>query len=334
MKALFQEIFERLGAQVADLSPAEIQVTVPGHSAAGRLLQAPSDHILSFSSENMNPAAIAVTPGSRLLETATLELAQIGAARHGVLPILYPNDRKTLKNRYPELAGTKKKFSCRRGWQALVRIWLKIKLSGDEVVEMLAGIEIPADMQPRLIKTTAAAAKDVQWVAKSPFKFNQLKAFIDAGVRWAENLALAKAEDLQRKNFETIYPTIERLRVYYQHLTQDSAGNDQDKTAALNAEYRRRIREEVEYARITVKLNIIALETIAAPVQNLSWRLERNGILNEETAVVNLYDGTVAAAVRCNTIGCETCIFGMAASNVPVCKSRITSRKGGVIHAE
>ncbi len=334
MKALFQEIFERLGAQVADLSPAELLVKVSPNSAAGRLLEAPSDHILSFSSENMNPAATAVTPGSKLLETATRELAQTGAVRHGVLPQRVPNDRKTLKNRYVKLGGANKNFSCRRGWQALVRIWLKIKLAGDEVVEMLTGIEIPANMQPRLIQTTAATGNDVQWVAKPPLRFNHLKAYIEAGVRWAEKLALAEAENLQRKNFETLYPTIERLRIYYQHLTEDAAGNDPDKTAALNAEYRRRIREEIQYARVNAKLDIIALETIAAPVQNLSWLMERGGILYEETAVVNLYDGTLAAPARCSIGGCGTCLFGMAASNVPVCKARITKQKGGVIHVE
>ena len=320
MKALFQEIFELLGAQVAELSPNELLVRVPGHSAAGSLLEAPSDHILSFSSENMNPAAIAVAPGSPLLENATQKLAQIGAARHGILPVRYPHSVKTLQNRRAVFGGAEGKFACRRGWQNLVRIWLKITFFSDTVVEMLTGIEIPADMQPRLMETDTSAGKDVRWAAKPRLKFKQLKAFVEAGIRWAENLAVAKAEDLQRKNFETLYPTIERLRIYYQQLTEDSGGPDPDKASAIKAEYRRRIREEIQYAGVKATLDLIAVETLATPVQNLSWRVERNGILYEETVVVNLNDGTVAAPAECDSRGCTTCIFGMAASDGPVWK--------------
>ncbi len=320
MKALFQETFELLGAQVADLSPHELHVKVPGHSAASSLLEAPSDHILSFSSKNANPAGIIVTPGSILLENATQKLAQIGAMRHGILPIRYPNSGKTFPNKCAVFGGAERKFSCRRGWQNLVRIWLKITLFSDEVVEMLTGIEIPADMQPRLIETETSAGQDVQWVAKPRLKLKQLEAFIEAGIGLAEDLTVVKAEDLQRKNFETLYPTIERLRIYYQHLTEDSAGTDPDRTSAIKAEYRRRIREEIQYARTKATLDLIAVETLATPVQNLTWLLEQNGMVKEATAVLNLYDGTFAAPIRYDISGCEACTFAGTASNESVCK--------------
>ena len=253
-----------------------------------------------------------------------LKSAHIGATRHGVLPARYPNSRKALQNRYEVFGDSEKKFSCRRGWQVLVRIWLKITLTGDEVVEILAGVEIPADRQPRQIERTTSAGKDVRWVEKPPLKLYRLKKIVEAGFSFAENLIVEKAENLQKKNIKTLYPTLARLRTYYRQLAEDAVGNDGEDKRAVHAQYRRRIREEIQYSRVKASVDLIALETLATPVQKLKWLLQRNGNSKEVKAVLNLYDGSLTSAVRCDICGAESCSFGVSDSNNLVCANCYT----------
>lgn len=321
MKALFREIFEVLGAEVTELPPHELHVKVPKHSRAGCLLQAQSSQLLSFSPENKNPGAIIVTPGSTLLETATLKLSHMGATRHGVLPAQCPDSRKNLKNRCQAFGRTEQKFSCRRGWKVTVRMWLKIKFSGDETIEILEGFEIPADGQPIKLERIISADKEVRWVDKPPLKLFQLKQIIEAGFRFAENFIIEKAADWQKKNLKTLYPALERLRIYYHQLAQDAAGNDGQPTGAIEAEYRRRLREEIQYAGLKATADLTALETISTPVQNLKWQLQRNGKSKEVNAVLNLYDGSFESTTRCEICGGDSSFFGISESNVLVCAS-------------
>ena len=91
-----------------------------------------------------------------------LKSVPVGAARHGVLPARYPNSGKILKAKYRIFGNSKKEFSSRRGWNEIVRIWLKITLAGDEVVEILEGVEIPADCQPRRIERNTSASEEIR----------------------------------------------------------------------------------------------------------------------------------------------------------------------------
>jgi len=213
--------------------------------------------------------------------------------RHGVLPVRYPADRKKLQLRYAVSGDSKIKFSCRRSWEIIVRIWLRATLTGDEVVEILEGVEVPAECRPRRIGISTAAANDIRWVEKSPLKLYRLKQAVEAGFRFAEIFIVEKAEDLQQKALNSLYPNLERLRAYYRQLDAIADANDHKETGAIEAEYRRRLRDEISYVRVKATLDLIALETISTPVQNLKWLLQENGSAKEVKAVFNLYDGSL-----------------------------------------
>ena len=213
--------------------------------------------------------------------------------RHGILPVRYPTGRKKLKLRYGAFEDSEIKFSCRRSWQVIVRIWLKTTLTGDEVVEILQGIEIPVEGRPRRIGISTTAANDIRWVEKSPLKLYRLKQVVEAGFRFAENFIVEKAEDLQQKALKDLYPTLERLRTYYRQLDANADANNTKKTNAIEAEYRRRLRDEISYVRVKAAMDLIALETISTPVQILKWLLQENGKATEVKAVFNLYDGSL-----------------------------------------
>jgi len=248
-----------------------------------------------------------------------LKLSHMGAARHGVLPAQYPASRKTQQNRCRVFGETVTTFSCRRGWKILVRIWLKIKLTGDEVIEILEGFEIAPDQRPRRLESMPSADKDIRWVEKPPLQLYRLKQIIEAGFPFAGNLIIEKAGDLQNKNLNTLYPVLERLRAYYHQLAEDAAGNDGEQTGAIEAEYRRRLREEIQYACVKATVDLIALETISTPVHNLKWQLQRNGKSKEVNAVLNLYDGSLNSTTRCEICGGDSCFLGISDSNMLVC---------------
>jgi len=213
--------------------------------------------------------------------------------RHGVLPVRYPADRKQLKRRCGAYAKPAVHFSCRRSRQILVRLWLKATLTADEVVEILEGIEIPADGRPRRIGISNPAASDIRWVEKSPLELYRLKQAVEAGFCLAENLIVEKAAGMQQKALKDLYPTLERLRTYYRRLAADARADGNKETGAVEAEYRRRLRDEIAYVRVKAAMELIALETIATPVQNLKWLLPENGGPKEVKAVFNLYDGSL-----------------------------------------
>ncbi|CAB1074375.1 hypothetical protein JY97_15805 [Alkalispirochaeta odontotermitis] len=321
MKTLFREIFEVLGAEVREFHPHELQVIIPKQSPADGLLAANTKHLLSFSSENKNPGAVVVSPGSALLETTALKLSHIGAARHGVLPARYPGSKKTLRNKYQGFGETNTRFSCRRGWKVLVRIWLKIQLTGDEVVEILEGFEIPANQQPHKLEGLPSADQDVRWVQKPPLKLYQLKQIIEAGFGFAENSIIEKAGKLQKKNLKALFPVLERLKAYYRQLANDTVGIDGEQTGAIEAEYRRRLQEEIQDACVKATAELIALETISTPVQNLKWQLQQNGRTKEVNAVFNLYDGSLESTAGCAICGGRSCFFSILDSVTRVCEN-------------
>jgi hypothetical protein len=213
--------------------------------------------------------------------------------RHGVLPARYPNSKKNLMDRYKIFEDSQITFSCRRSRQIIVRIWLKITFTGDEVVEILEGVEIPADRQPRRIEHITSTDQDIRWVEKPPLQLYRLKQVIDAGLRFAEHLIVEKAEDLQQKVLKNRYSALERLRIYYRQLAADAAAYSSEAAGAVQAEYRRRLGDEIAYARVKAEMDLIALETISTPVQNLKWLLQQNGNSKEVNAVFNLHDGSL-----------------------------------------
>jgi hypothetical protein len=212
--------------------------------------------------------------------------------RHGVLPARYPNSKRCLMDRYRIFEDSEIKFFGRRSRQIIVRIWLKITFTGDEVVEILEGVEIPADRQPRRIERIGPAGQDIRWVEKPPLQLYRLKQVIEPGLRFAEQLIFEKAEDLQQKALKNRYSALERLRSYYRQLAADAAACSNEAADAVQAEYRRRLRDELAYVRVKAAMDLIALETISMPVQNLNCLLQQNGNSKEVKAVFNLYDGS------------------------------------------
>jgi hypothetical protein len=320
MKALFQETLQLMGAEVKESPRNELHVRVPQNSQASCLLGGRSEHRLSFSSENKKNNAILVAPGSALLEAAVLELAKTGAVRHGVLPILVTRSRKTLKNNYSVFAGTCKNFSSKRAWNTTVRLWVKAILSGDEVVEILEGVEIKPDRQPRRIDNAMLPGEDVQWVGNPPLKRYQLTALIKSSFWFAQNLIIDRAEELQTKKFRRLYKTLEKMRIYYHQIKEETlkTGNE-EAVSAIEAEYQRRKQEELQYARVKVVVKIIAVETISTPVQELRWQLARNGNRKSVKAALNLYNGETISPVRCNICEGKTRSFGISQSGIVVC---------------
>jgi hypothetical protein len=308
-----------LGAGVADSAAGEISATAPKHSAARRLLSTHSEHRLSFSLENQNPRAAAVTPGSALMDKTVRILAQMGSVRHGILPARQAASKKTLPGRCETLGDVETKFSSRRGWKVRARIWLRIKFTGDEVVETLQGFEITEDRHPRKLADIPSADRNIRWVEKPPLRLNRLKQIIEAGFRFAESSIFEKAEDLQKKNLQNLYPALERLRSYYHQLAADTPGKDGEKADAIHAEYRRRLLEEVQRASVKATAQCVALETISTPVQHLKWQLKRNGNSRQVEAVLNRYDGCLTPAVRCEVCAAGGGPLGMSDSSVLVC---------------
>lgn len=212
--------------------------------------------------------------------------------RHGALPARYPNSKKYLMDRYKIFKDSEIIFSGRRGRQIIVRIWLKITFTGDEVVEILEGVEIAADRQPRQIEHISSAGQDIRWVEKPPLQLYRLKQVIEAGLCFAEHLIVEKAEELQQKALKNRFSALERLRIYYRQLAADAAACSAEAAGAVQAEYRRRLRDEIAYVRVKAAMDLIALETISTPVQNLKCLRQQNGNSKEVNAVFNLHDGS------------------------------------------
>lgn len=243
------------------------------------------------------------------------------ASRHGILPVRYRESRKSLANRCRIFEGTQDEFSSRRIWRVLVRIWLRINLTGDEVVELIEGVEMPPGGQPSKIEPCPSPAVDIRWVEKAPLKLYELKQIVDAGIRFAADSVSFKARDLQSRQLGSRLPALERMRAYYRQLAVDAAGDNSNETDALHAEYRRRLHEEILFARVKAKLNVIALETISTPAQQLRWVLRRNTQTQRVVSVVDLYSGRVVTPVRCDFCGDQINMFGLSESNHVGCKS-------------
>jgi len=247
------------------------------------------------------------------------KLTDSDETRHGLLPVRHPKSNKAFQNRYGVFGESAKKFSCRRGWHVRVRIWLKVTLTGDEIIEDLKGVEIPQDQQPREIESRPSTRKEVSWVEKPPLKLYELQQIVESGLRFAEKLIVAKAETLQKKYLIALYPALARLRTYYLQLAEDAPGNDREAMDAIEGEYRRRLNEEIRYTRVKAVMNLVAVETIATPVQKLKWLLERNGKSKEVKAVLNLYDGSLVSPLRCDVCGVAGRALELSDANRLVC---------------
>ncbi len=242
-------------------------------------------------------------------------------SRHGILPARSPQSKKMFADRYRIFGDTQHKFSCRRCWNVLVRIWLKIKLTGDEVLESIEGIEIPAGGQPFEVKISPPPGSDIRWVAKPPVKLYELKQIIETGIRFAEDSVSNKARDLQNRQIRNRLPALARMRAYYRQLAEETAGSSSKETDAIQAEYQHRLREEIHYAQVKATLELIALETVAAPVQQLTWELQRNTQTREVVSVVNLYSGRIMIPVRCDICGNQISTFGLSELDKLVCNA-------------
>lgn len=261
-------------------------------------------------------------------------------SRHGILPVHYPQTKKILADRYRIFSDTTFTFSCRRRWLVLVRIWLEINLIGDEIQEWVEGVEVAPDGQLAAVDISPAPAPDIRWVDKPPVKLSELKPNFETGISFVEKSIAGIARELQNKQLTTRLPALERMRAYYRQLADD-AGNSSSQTDAIQAEYQRRLREEVRFARVKATVNPIALETISTPVQQLKWVLQRKSQTREVISFANLYTGKMRTPVRCDCCGNQTHAFGLSRSSEVVCincrncsdrcrlQTQFTQSKGG-----
>ena len=319
MKALIQQTLELMGAEVRQLPDDELQVRAPDKSPASRLLKGSSVHHLSFSPQNTNPAATIVAPGSALLEAAAKDLGTAGSVRHGALPRRFEISKKDLKSKYRFFAGRCERFACKRGWQTTVRLWVKAVLSGDAVVEILEGVEISPNGQIRRIESTTPPGQGICWIEKPPLKRYQLIELIETGMAFADNLIIDRT-DLQSQKLKRLYATLDKLRIYYHQLKEETVGDGkEDAVAAVEAEYQRRKQEELEYARVRASTKLIAVETISIPVQELRWDMERSGNRHRIAAAFNLFSGELAATTHCSICKKPKWTIGLSCTGVLVC---------------
>lgn len=242
------------------------------------------------------------------------------ASRHGILPARYRKSRRSLARQCRIFKETQYDFSSRRDWRVLVRIWLKISLTGDEVVELIKCIEMPPGGQPSEIGHCPSPAADIRWAEKAPVKLYELKRIVETGIRFAADLVSIEARNLQNRQMCDRLPALERMRAYYRQLAVDAAGSECQEADAIRSEYRRRLHEEIHFARVKAKLALIALETISTPAQRLTWKLRRNTQTKEVVSVVDLYSGKVATPVRCGFCRDKIDMFGLSQSNEVVCE--------------
>ena len=320
MRAFFQQTLKLMGADVRALHRDVLQVRSPENSAAKALLGGASENHLAFTAEHSNGQTTLIAPGSSILENTVCALAQKGYARHGVLPVFYNYSKKELRSKYSVIAGSCEKFACKREWETLLRLWVKVILAGDEVVEIIEGFEITDKGQIQRIDDDVSPGIDIRWIEKPPLKFYEFKEQIEAGMAFARSFSVERAEELQTKNFKRLYSTLEKLRIYYHQLNAEEvhSGGDENK-AAIEAEYQRRKHDEIQYARIKATTKLIAVETISTPVQQLRWQLGRNGDRQWLEATVNLYNGDIASPARCGICQKETWSIGLFCSNILVC---------------
>jgi len=320
MRAFFQKALKLMGAEVKELSTDDLQVNIPEESLARGLFEGRPENLLVFSSKKNAGRAAYAGPGSSLLESVAQELARKGAVRQGALPALHNFSRKALRNKFSVTAGSEKSFSVKRLWKTVVRMWVKAILTGDEVYEIIEGIEVRPDGRIKRIENNVSIGENVRWVEKPPLKLYELKKRIGSGMEFAGNLVIEKAEALQKKNLKRLYSTLERLRIYYRELNEEvlSSGSKED-LAVIKADYKRRQQEELLYARLKATIKLIAVETISTPVQQLCWELTGNGGSKRVVAGLDLFNGEISTPVRCQMCEKETFSFGLSRSNLLFC---------------
>ncbi len=251
-----------------------------------------------------------------------MKLARSMAAiesRHGILPVRYPQSKKMLADQYRISGDIQHKFSCRRSWIVFVCIWLKIKLTGDEVLESIEGIEIPPGGHPSEVNISPPTGSDIRWAENPPVKLYELKQAVETGLRFAEESVSRRARELQIRQLSNRLPALERMGSYYRQLAVDSVGSNNGETDVIHAEYQRRLHEEIQYARVKATLDLMALETISTPVQKLMWVLQRGTQTREVASVVNLYTGRILTPVRCDICGDQIDTFGLSELNELFC---------------
>jgi hypothetical protein len=193
-------------------------------------------------------------------------------------------------------------------------------LTGNEFIEDITAIEISPGGTSGVIEAIPETSDDMRCVEKPPIKRSQLQDLIKKGLKFAQKVAIEKAEDLQAANLKDLYASLKRLRTYYRQLKDESSktGNE-DATETYEAEYRYRKMEEIQNARIYAGIKIIALETHAYPAKRILLQIARNGESREVSSAINLFNGKIVEHVRCDMCNAETCCFGLTNSNTVIC---------------
>lgn len=319
MKQFVHQSLELLGATVCESADDALAVNVEAGSTLVSLFDSPGIHHLTFSRHSTEPVTLPVFENSPFLE-GLHNLLAVHSTRHGRLPEKIILSRKSLRDDYRIFTGKITRFSCRGGWETTVYCHVKATITGEEQKEELITVKVPFRGDPVVqpdgfVQTDSVCPHDCP-----PLKRYQFLNMVESGLQAAEQAVLERAEELRRESLKRLYDNLTRLKTYYGQVVQEAKGK-KEKNRAASAEkvYQLRKTEEVQQATVRIELTLVAAESVAVPVKNLTWTVENGKHCRKISAVFNCFDGTRTGLNACEICGRKANELGLTVMNQMAC---------------
>ncbi len=294
------------GGLLVDVRDSALQI--PGESQMADLV---------FAAGNETDGCTLVTPGCVFLDEVKSALAGTCSARHGLVAGTAKVSRRALDDHLSLFIGEKVRLQTRRHWLTRLRCWFRLTLVQQEISEEIIIVELLPGLPPVLLERADKPTGSVQWVDRPPLPKREFNARIEEARTFSDKVAAVRAGEGQKTSLEHLCKTLRRVKRYYLDLRNEAA-DTQAEMAATHG-YENRKADEVYRARVNVKLDLFALETISRPARRLTWFIERDGVTRRIEAIYDELDEKMVQPVCCEVCNNETDRAGLTREGLVVC---------------
>ncbi len=317
MKTFVKESIEALGGHAWEAEDGGLLVDVRGSDSGLHLPGGAQMTDLVFAAENETAGRTLVTPGCVLLDEVKTALAGTCSARHGLVVGAAKVSRRELDNHLGLFVGEKVKLQTRRHWLTCLRCWFRLTLAQQEIREEVIGVELQPGLPPVLLDCVQKGPESFRWTDRPPLPKREFNARIEEARAFADKVAAIKAGEFQKVSLEHLCKTLRRVKRYYLDLRNEAADTQAEMAATHGYESRKA--DEVCRARVNVKLDLFALETISSPARRLTWYLERKSVAREVGAIYSELEGRLVKSVCCEVCNNATTRAGVTLGGLVVC---------------
>lgn len=323
MKEIVGKALEVLGAEVVHAA-GHLQFAVPEDTGLKDLFDHERTHRLIFESgkaTHHTPICEGThfVPGSPLSLGIVSLLEERYAVRHAVINTKERLFVKDVSEQLSIVTGDLSGVTGKRVWTTKVRCYLKLAVVSDELVEDLIVIEVGDGIPARQVEYGEPFAETGRPVKKPHLTQTRLKSLIDQAVDAAETAAGHKLAATDADRVKRLYNNLDRLRAYYRQKQEEVNNADEGEVTAIEAEYQHRRDEEIRKAGVKVRIELVALETLAMPEKHFQLEIRAGEARKQLELVYDLKNSRFNKKVTCESCQKATFTFGLSRSGKVVC---------------